>query len=138
MGTQLKNYDSVLVPWALTLQGLSYIWGETDCGTLVRRGLILISDKDPFLNIPYWNTEQKARQIWHDLGGVDKGFIDLGARLVHTNYVQTGDVGLLTIAGEETSFLVIANRYLFSTKNGIKFRKIINWDKFNVRFYRFV
>lgn len=138
MGTELKTKDAILINWALRQQGLSYQWGITDCGSLVRQGLFIFNGKDPFTkNIPYWDNEQQARQIWKDLGGVDKAFLDLGAERIHENYIRTGDVGILTILNEDTSFLVIAGRYLFSNEKGVKFRKIISFNKLNVRFYRF-
>ena len=137
MGTWLNNKDFILIEWALCQQGLPYIWGITDCGSLVRQGLYIFNRIDPFTNIPYWNTEIEARQIWKDLGGVDKAFLDLGAKKIHENYIRTGDVGILTILNEDTSFLVIANKYLFSNEKGVKFRKINTFTNLNVRFYRF-
>lgn len=134
----MNTKESQLIEWALKQQGEKYEWGKTDCGTLVRKGLLLFLNRDPFLNIPYWENEQQARKIWKDLGGVDTAFKNLGATKIDSNYIRTGDVGFLTILKEETSFLVIANRYLFSNGAGIKFRKIISWDKMNVNFYRFI
>lgn len=134
----MNSPESKLIQWAISIQGLPYIWGQTDCGTLVRKGLCIYLNRDPFKNIPSWENENEARKIWSDLGGVDKAFIDLGAIKIEPSYRHTGDVALLTILNDDTAVLVINDRFLFSTLQGIKFRKLITFDKLNIRFYRFV
>lgn len=134
----MNTKESQLIEWALKQQGKKYEWGRTDCVSLVRKGLNIFLNKDPFLNTPYWKNKQQARKIWIDLGGVCTAFKNLGATEIDANYIRTGDVGFLTILKDETFFLVIANRYLFSNEAGVKLRKIISWDKLNVKFYRFI
>lgn len=133
----MSTNEAKLIKWANNVAGLSYYWGITDCGTLVRKGLSIFLNRDPFPNIPYWNDEQEARKIWNNLGGVDKAFLNLGAIKIEPNYRRTGDVALITILNDDTATLIINNTFLFSNEKGVKFRKLSIFDKLNIRFYRF-
>ncbi len=135
---KVDNYDYKLVEWVNTQLRKPYIWGETDCGSLVRKGLNIIYDKDKFNDIPSWDTEEICRKIWDDLGGVDKAFLDFGAKKIKGTFAQTGDVVVLT-ANSAAGLIIDNGKILFSSiEKGIIFRDIaFILSKVTSQFYRF-
>lgn len=136
---RIPNYDIKLYEWLNTVIGKPYIWGETDCGTLVREGLKLITGIDPFGNLPYWKTEMECRQIWDAMGGVDKAFTEIFKfKKIDRNYIQMGDVSVLEVRDLITASLIINNeRMLFSSVDkGVEIRNLTQLQKLNIRFYR--
>lgn len=136
----IANYEGRLAEWVRHKLGMAYEWGKTDCGTLVREGLFLILNHDPFPFVPDWNNEQESRKIWEDMGGVDHAFLGFGAEKTDTNYIQTGDIAVLEVDKFITAAMVIGNnKMLFSsTDKGVFTRNITPaLLKLNIRFYRF-
>lgn len=137
---KVENYDYKLIEWVNTQLGKPYIWGETDCGTLVRTGLNIVYGDDKFNNITFWDSEETCRKIWDDLGGVDKAFLNFGARKIKGTFAQTGDVAVLEVGKLLTASIVIGSgKLLFSsTDKGIETRDITpSLLRLNIRFYRF-
>ena len=137
---KVDNYDYKLIEWVNTQLRRPYIWGDTDCGSVVRKGLNIIYGKDKFNAISTWDSEEICRKIWDDLGGVDKAFLDFGAKKIKRTYAQTGDVAVLEIGKLLTAAMVIScNKLLFSsTDKGVETRDITpSLLKLNIRFYRF-
>lgn len=136
----IDNYNTKLIEWVNTQIGKSYTWGETDCGTLVRKGLAIILNRDPFPDIPAWDSELVCREIWDKLSGVDNAFISFGAKKILGTFVQTGDIAVLEIGKFLTATLVISpDKMLFaSTDKGVEVRNITpSLIRLNIRFYRF-
>ena len=136
----IANYEGKLAEWARHKLGMAYEWGKTDCGTLVREGLFLILDRDPFPYMPGWNSEGESRKIWDEMGGVDHAFLAFGAEKIESSYAQTGDIAVLEVDKFLTAAMAIGdNKLLFaSTDKGIFTRNITPaLLKLNIRFYRF-
>lgn len=136
----IDNYNSKLIEWINTQIGKPYIWGETDCGTLVRKGLTIILNRDPFPDILSWDNELICREIWDKLNGVDNAFISFGAKKILGTFAQTGDVAVLEIGKYLTATLIISpDKMLFaSTDKGVEIRNITpSLIRLNIRFYRF-
>ena len=136
---KVYNYDYKLIEWVNTQLRKPYIWGETDCGSLVRKGLNIIYGKDKFNDIPSWDTEEICRKIWDDLGGVDNAFLKFGAKKIKGTFAQTGDVAVLEIGKLLTAAIVIGSgKLLFSSiDKGVETRDIYSLLRFDIRFYRF-
>lgn len=136
---KVDNYDYKLIEWVNTQLRKPYIWGETDCGSLVRKGLNIIYDKDKFNNVPLWDNEETCRKIWDDLDGVDNAFLKFGAKKIKGTFAQTGDVAVLEIGKLLTAAMVIGSgKLLFSsTDKGVETRDLYPLLRFNIRFYRF-
>ncbi len=136
---KVDNYDYKLIEWVNTQLGKPYIWGETDCGTLVRKGLNIVYKKDCFHDTASWSSETECRKIWDDLGGVDKAFLDFGAKKIKGTYAQTGDVAVLEIGKLLTASMVIGSgKLLFSSiDKGVETRVLYSLLRFDIRFYRF-
>ena len=136
---KVDNYDYKLIEWVNIQLGKPYIWGETDCGSLVRKGLNIVYGKDCFGYILAWDSEVECRKIWDDLGGVDKAFLDFGARKIKGTFAQTGDVAILEIGKLLTASVVIGSKLLFSSADkGVEMRDITPFLLLpNIRFYRF-
>lgn len=136
---KVDNYDYKLIEWVNTQLGKPYIWGKTDCGSLVRKGLNIVFGKDKFNDIPSWDSEEICRKIWDDLGGVDNAFLSLGARKIKGTFAQTGDIAVLEIGKLLTAAMVIGSgKLLFSsTDKGVETRGLYSLLRFNIRFYRF-
>ena len=134
---KVDNYDYKLIEWVNTQMGKPYVWGVTDCGSLVRQGLNIVYGKDKFNDIPTWNTEEMCRKIWDDLGGVDKAFLDFGAKKIKGTFAQTGDI--IVITANSAAGLIINSKILFSSiEKGIIFRDIVFiLSKVTSQFYRF-
>mgnify|MGYP001566444653 FL=1 len=134
---KVDNYDYKLIEWVNTQLGKPYVWGVTDCGSLVRQGLNIVYGKDKFNDIPTWNTEEMCRKIWDDLGGVDKAFLDFGAKKIKGTFAQTGDI--IVITANSAAGLIINSKILFSSiEKGIIFRDIaFILSKVTSQFYRF-
>ena len=136
---RVENWNGKLIDWASKQIGKPFIWGETDCGTLIRQGLQVITGIDVFTPLAWWQTEQRARESWDALGGIHAGFINnFKAINIGCEYVQTGYIGILRINNLDTATIILNDKLLFSSIDaGITLRNLSNLLKDRFIFYRF-
>ncbi len=113
--SRLRNWDVDLVLWARGVIGRSYVWGETDCGSLARAAVALLYGSDP-IEGSSWTDEASAAAALRALGGVSKTMRLLGAVKTDVLHAQSGD--LLTTRGSGSHAgrfcIVVAGRLLTS------------------------
>ncbi len=91
---RIENWDVALVAFAEYVRGRPFIWGETDCATLVRRGLGIMLDGDPWRgHLGTWKTKIGAFRISSktDARRILRGS---GAVRVVPGYETAGDLAL--------------------------------------------
>lgn len=101
------NWDRRLVEWAESVRGRPFVWGETDCATLVR-GAVEAMYGPAFLAgiaVPEYGTQVGAERAWDQTGGTAAVLVLLGAQELPDGERQRGDV-LLVAPGalEDTQF----------------------------------
>lgn len=95
----VRNYDIELVIWGKALIGQPFVWGKTDCGTIVRRAMKIVFGKDVFRGkVRSYRSGVEAMRVMQGVGGiagalVNAGFIRQKGRKWHTGdiIVEPGD-----------------------------------------------
>lgn len=92
MPRRVLNWDVKLTQFASDLYGRSFVWGETDCGTLVRRAHEVMYGQDLYGFLGEWASPTEAGRILAARGGFSGILAELDAELVPLAFVQSGDV----------------------------------------------
>ena len=88
----MLNADVRLLEFMHAEMGRPYLWGDTDCGSLVRRATAVVYGADLFDDVPAWTDRDGAEQAQQATGGVRALMLAMGARMLPLAYAQTGDV----------------------------------------------
>jgi hypothetical protein len=91
---RVRNWDVLLTEWAIEQIGRPFLWGQTDCMSLVRRAAaVLYGGVDPFTErVPRWSDAATAAAVGQICGGPERALEYVGAVAVGWRYAQTGDV----------------------------------------------
>src|SRR4051812_39369367 len=92
MPRRVLNWDVQLAVWASAQRGRPFIWGETDCGTLVREAHRVMYGEDLYGFLGEWTSPVAAGRILAERGGFSGILASLDAELVPIGLVQSGDV----------------------------------------------
>jgi hypothetical protein len=117
---RLRNWDVRLVHFQTEVLGASFVWGETDCASLVRRALeVMYSPDDIPLppKLPRWTTEAGALRAHKRFGGVSGALEAGGAQRASLAFVQQGDVlvGLDPAGGVPGAAVVVQGGFLVAS-----------------------
>src|SRR3954467_6906320 len=119
------NWDVALVEWGEIQRGLPFIYGVSDCGTLVRGAHQTMYGFDLWPEIPQWNNATGAIRTIVEHGSVSEMLRRKGATSWPTPHMaQSGDV--LVMTGDhspfEESVMVVIGPYALSAhpENGIE------------------
>jgi hypothetical protein len=120
---RVLNWDVNATLWAIDQVGKPFVWGETDCVSLLRRMLAVMYGEPVGPPLAY-HSLNSAIDVSRELGGVRKVLTDLGAvPLDLIAYANTGDV-LVDVrrAGDdpfEPVLPVITDKFLFTEPDGL-------------------
>lgn len=100
-----RDWRPRLVEWAQQVRGLPYVWGRTDCGSLVREAMIIQFGEDIVPTLPHWTSAFQANRLWattlQEGGGVESLMEQLGA--VEVTGQQYGwPMGTIIITSEDS------------------------------------
>lgn len=87
---RVPNWDVALHFWAAEVVGKPYVWGSTDCGSLVRSALVAMYGQD-VTGIEY-ATKAEALRVHAETGGVEAVLRGIGATDVDIRFAQQGDI----------------------------------------------
>jgi hypothetical protein len=99
---RLPNWDVALAEWATAQTGRRFVWGETDCVSLVAAGLALVHGSSPWPQPRYRTAEEARRVVPHD-GRLGQQLAMLGTRVPPLE-VQSADVVVLPADVESGEF----------------------------------
>lgn len=85
------NWSDDLVRWARDEIGKPYVWGETDCGSLLRRGLAIVYGQE-IGEVPAYDSLSSAYRVSEAIGGLRAVLHRLGAEPIGLKFATTGDV----------------------------------------------
>ena len=89
-----RNWDTRLVTWAERVRGQPFVWGETDCGSLVKQAYKIITGKRcPW---PYYKGKTAAMRAMTKVGGIPAA-LEKVAKPVGRGFAQSGDVVLVKV-----------------------------------------
>lgn len=116
------NYSIDLVDWAERMRGQEFVWGTTDCASLVRAALAIVYGEDVDPEAPVYFSEEEARQDV-ELGWSVRGrLLELGAKEVERSRVSVGDVVVAPPVSEEeftdSAMIVVAPGKMLVTHPG--------------------
>ena len=114
---RIRNWDIAVIDWATRLRGAQFVWGLTDCGTLVRRMTTCMYGEDIFM-LERWKSARAMKNIVEKAGGVVAILESVGSEL-NVRYASTGDVivrpGGCPITGLDSVMPVVNSRVLLAT-----------------------
>jgi len=88
---RVPNWSSKLVAFAEVQRKKNFEWGETDCGSLIRKGLKLVFGK-PILDVDEYSNEREAEKVMKKLGDASSFFESQGAVNELLSRASGGDV----------------------------------------------
>lgn len=125
---RVPNWDIWLLEWAESMTRRPYIWGETDCGSLVRAAMRGIYGVDAFEHIRPYRTRAQAGRRQRETGGVYGALVGAGWHEVATSLAQQGDVLIHDGDGFPGAGIVVARQVLVtSAARGVQ---LIAWRLF--------
>lgn len=89
---RVRNWDAKLVAWAERVRGEAFVWGETDCASLVREACAEMYGEELFLQAPSYESKKEALRVATETGGVEEALRRLGATEVGMTFARQGDV----------------------------------------------
>ena len=108
MVTRVMGWEAALVAYADAQLDRPFMYGDTDCGSLVVGGLAAMYTEPPLPRPRYGSL----RQALHIVAGAEDGvggiMARVGARALKTQYAQAGDVVLWPDKDEQVPCLGIA------------------------------
>ncbi len=90
---RVPTWDVDLEQWAAGLIGTAFVWGETDCASLVVKGQRLIYGVDVF-HVDTWKTKAKALRILTERDGLPR-VMRLHCKEVGRRFLRAGDIVLV-------------------------------------------
>lgn len=90
--TRVPNWDTLLFEWAESQMGKPYVWGDTDCASLVRAACRVIFGVDALSHIKPWTTRAAALKRHSATGGVYGALMSADWTEVPLPFAQQGDV----------------------------------------------
>lgn len=113
MTQRLNNWDLLAVEWAMSQIGRPFLWGETDCASLVRGMLLAMYGEEPFGDTPPYRDHLEALEIIRSRGSVLEHLVRIGATPHALPFAQTGDVCVAPGDGDFDSVSpIVAGRLL--------------------------
>ena len=114
---RIRNWDVAVVAWATKLRGAQFVWGLTDCGTLVRRMSARMYGEEVFA-LERWKSARGMKTIVARAGGVVAILDSVGDEL-NIRYATTGDVVVrpdgCPITGLDSVMAVVNGKVLLAT-----------------------
>jgi Domain of unknown function (DUF6950) len=89
---RVDNFPLVVVSFAEEVRGSAFVWGRTDCGSLLRRSQALLFGEDIFEGLANWKTKAGALRALSSGGGLDELLQGAGLLPHPVAFAQTGDV----------------------------------------------
>ena len=94
MARRIPNWDVALHRWASSIAGQPYVWGRTDCGTLVRDALSVMYGADLLEAFDRYDTLRDARRVHAESGGVEVALRLIEAIDIAPPFAQSGDFSI--------------------------------------------
>lgn len=118
---RVPNWDTLLFEWALEQRGKPYVWGETDCGSLVRAAACVLFGVDTFEHVEPYTTRAAATKRQNETGGVSAVLLATGWTEQPLTMAQQGDVLILDSEDGPACGIIVARLLLTSDPtNGVQ------------------
>lgn len=137
----VDQWNRKLAEFARRVRGTPYVWGDTDCVSIVRRGLEIIHGHDVLApEIPrVWTTRREAMRAYLVVPSYEESLRRTGAREVVSHMATAGDVALGGVSSEHglrnIMLLVPGEQVLVSDLGGVELVRQ-NTLAPSVRFFR--
>lgn len=116
MSTRLPDWNGRLVRWAREQRGRAFVWGETDCASLVRTAYGVMCGSHAILDGPSWTTRTGALRVHRRVGGAAAWLErDAGFGRVSWHFATSGDVLIKPANGKpvfDQLHLIVVDRLL--------------------------
>lgn len=109
---RVLNWDVLATKWAIEQVGKPFVWGETDCVSLMRQMAEIING-EPFGTHRYTSL-RGALDVQEATGGICQALRDAGAVEIRRSYATTGDVIVADDEPFPAVLLVITDKALFA------------------------
>lgn len=110
-----RNWDIALAQWARSIAGSPFVWGETDCGSLVRYSLKAVHGRDMLAREPKYKTLLGAKRAAAKTT-VASALESVGANRLPWSVAQAGDVALFGVGVDGwDSVGIVLDEYVLMT-----------------------
>ncbi len=120
---RVPDWRSRLITWAENVRGMPYIWGRSDCATLVRTALAICFGRDIAPDVPFHRNERQAIAVVRQYGGAVPVLEQLGAMRTTLPFARAGDVIAMEEPEEPITGIALGiwfDRYaVMSTRDGV-------------------
>jgi cell wall-associated NlpC family hydrolase len=114
---RIHNWDVYLAMWATDLLGQPFVWGETDCASLVRAAMQVMYGEDRWPDTPRYTDAAGALRVSEEHGTVKDHVLALGATKHVITFTQAGDIVIAPKTAEEhfdATAIAIADKLLMT------------------------
>lgn len=110
--SRVHGWDTDLYHWSRQIRGSDFVWGSTDCVSLVATASRIMYDDDPFPDAPNWSTRMGALRHHSRTGGVAAWLREAEAAVeIDRNFISEGDI-IVEPGGHEQTGLDAAGVYI--------------------------
>ena len=100
-----RNWDVRLYRWADQVVGRPFVWGDTDCGCLIRDAHVAMYGTDVF-GWPTYRSKAGAMKARKKVGGILTA-LQRACTAVGRRFAQDGDIIVITHKGEHGMGIVV-------------------------------
>lgn len=102
--TRVNDCRMRLDKWARDVRGKEYMWGATDCGSLVREALSLLFNRRVG-GAHHWHDPASALRTLKHFGGSIEAYMQrLGAHVTTRRFMSTGAIAIVPVTADDTHF----------------------------------
>lgn len=136
---RINNWSPELVLQVGKFVGLPFVWGETDCASLLRKVSVCMYGEDIFGGPSKYKTAKGAIRAYKGLDSIDDLIIEAGGVEIPQTIATDGDVAVEqeVARGFQTVYVKVGSRWLVSSEVRMVVESVKEMPNNNVKVYRF-
>ena len=129
-----QNAENLLVLWGEAQRGKPFIWGQTDCGSLVIKAAKILYGK-PVFDISEYQDKKEAATVIKEIGSYEEFLGEYGAMQTDFTHMSAGDVLTGRIRNDwPTAMVALRQRFVLSSEEerGVFLEKLTEADDMKI------
>lgn len=136
---RVDNWSCKIVEDVGSLAGSPFVWGETDCCTLLRKLYKSMFDDDTFGGPFQYTTAKGAIRAYKNIESIDKVILEWGGVEIPVRIASDGDVAVEqeVYKGFQNVSIKVGSRWLMSSEESSVVEVLKAIPDRNMKVYRF-